>query len=257
MKQGKSTVLGVDFDLIEFPDVLNAIHRWRQDGLRRYIVISNPHSVMIARRDGHMRSATQQASLVLPDGIGIILAARILGLPHHGRITGPALMLNLCDHGRQLGLRHYFYGGSPSVVEHLASRLGNQFPGLNVAGSFSPPFHRIDPDEDRRIVNQINQTRPDIVWVGLGAPKQEIWMARHIGQIQASALIGVGAAFDFHAGAIPWAPAWIRTIGLEWAYRLCIEPKRLWSRNLDSPRFLLGILRQKFFALPQPAIDTA
>jgi N-acetylglucosaminyldiphosphoundecaprenol N-acetyl-beta-D-mannosaminyltransferase len=252
MTHGKSTILGVDFDLIDFAAVLDAIRCWRRDHLRRTIVISNPHSVMMARRDSLMRSATQQAALVLPDGVGIILAARILGLPHHGRITGPALMLYLCDHGRNLGLRHFFYGGSPSVVERLADR----FPGLDVAGSFSPPFGPIDPEEDQGIVDRINQTRPDVVWVGLGAPKQEIWMARHIGRIQASTLIGVGAAFDFHAGAIPWAPTWIRSLGLEWAYRLCIEPKRLWRRNLDSPRFLLSVLRQKFFPLPHTAADT-
>jgi N-acetylglucosaminyldiphosphoundecaprenol N-acetyl-beta-D-mannosaminyltransferase len=256
MNHGKSTILGVDFDLIDFAAVLDAIHRWRQDQLRRYIAISNPHSVMMVRRDSLMRSATQQASLVLPDGVGIILAARILGLPHHGRITGPALMLYLCDQGRRLGLRHFFYGGSPSVVDRLADNLRNRFPGLDVAGYFSPPFGPMYPDDDRRIVDRINQTRPDVVWVGLGAPKQEIWMARHLGHIQATTLIGVGAAFDFHAGVIPWAPTWIRAIGFEWAYRLCVEPKRLWRRNLDSPRFLLGILRQKFVSIPRTTIDT-
>ncbi len=256
MNHGKSTIFGVDFDLIDFVAVLDTIGRWRQDHLRRTIVISNPHSVMMARRDPGMRSATQQASLVLPDGVGIILAARILDLPHCGRITGPALMLYLCDQGRTLGLRHYFYGGSPSVVERLADNLRNRFPGLDVAGFYSPPFGPVDPEEDRRIVDRINQSRPDVVWVGLGAPKQEIWMARHLGRVQATTLIGVGAAFDFHAGVIPWAPTWIRAIGFEWAYRLCIEPKRLWRRNLDSPRFLLGILRQKFFPLPRPAADS-
>ena len=256
MNHGKSTILGVNFDLIDFAAVLDAICLWHRDHLRRYVVISNPHSVMMARRDPRMLSATQQASLVLPDGVGIILAARILGIPHHGRITGPALMLYLCDQGRRLGLRHFFYGGTPSVVDQLADNLRNRFPGLNVAGSFSPPFGPMDPEENRRIIDQINQTRPDIVWVGLGAPKQEIWMARHLGQIQASVLIGVGAAFDFHAGTIPWAPTWIRAIGLEWAYRICIEPKRLWRRNLDSPRFLLGVLRHKFCRIPRPATDT-
>jgi N-acetylglucosaminyldiphosphoundecaprenol N-acetyl-beta-D-mannosaminyltransferase len=166
-------------------------------------------------------------------------------------------MLYLCDHGRSIGLRHFFYGGSPWVADRLSSRLIDRFPGIEVAGTFSPPFHPIDSDEDRIIVDRINQTRPDIVWIGLGAPKQEIWMSRHIGQIHASALIGVGAAFDFHAGAIPWAPAWVRAIGMEWAFRLCIEPHRLWRRNLDSPRFLFGILRQKFSRLLLPATDSA
>ncbi len=255
MTHGKSTVLGVDFDWIDFADVLNAIDRWRQDRLRRYIVISNPHSVMMARRNPAMRSATQDASLVLPDGIGIILAARILGLPHHGRITGPDLMLHLCDHGRHIGFRHFFYGGSPQVVDQLASNLTNQFPGLEVTGTFSPPFRSIDPCEDTDIVDRINRTHPDIVWVGLGAPKQEIWMSQHIGRIHAAAMIGVGAAFDFHAGTIPWAPAWVRAIGMEWAFRLCMEPHRLWRRNLDSPRFLLNVLRQKFSSFPLPATD--
>jgi len=175
----------------------------------------------------------------------LILAARLLGLKSRGRVTGPTLMLKLCDWGRERGYRHYFYGGKEGVAETLARRLSERFPGLEVAGTFSPPFRTLTEEEGAAVVEKINATRPDVVWVGLGAPKQEKWMAAHVGRIAAAALIGVGAAFDFHSGNVKWAPGWIRKIGMEWAWRLAHEPRRLWRRNLDSPLFLLAVMKQR------------
>jgi N-acetylglucosaminyldiphosphoundecaprenol N-acetyl-beta-D-mannosaminyltransferase len=153
-------------------------------------------------------------------------------------------MLNVCDDGRALGHRHFFYGGGEGIAERLGDVLTRQFPGLNVVGTYCPPFRDLTPEEDNEIVSKINATKPDIVWVGLGAPKQEKWMASHLGRIHAPAMIGVGAAFDFHTGNVPWAPRWMRRSGLEWAYRLFAEPRRMWRRNLDSPLFLGRILTQ-------------
>lgn len=238
-------ILRVNFDLIAYKVVMKAIDRWKQRGERHYIAISNPHSVLTCHRDEEMRQATAGADLTLPDGAGIILAAKLLGYPHNGRVTGPTLMLNLCDWGREKGYSHYFYGGEEGVPDRLASRLSDMYPGIAIAGTYCPPFRSLSHEEDQELVKRINSTKPDIVWVGLGAPKQEKWMAQHLERIDAPAMIGVGAAFDFHSGNVKWSPAWIRGLGLEWAYRLAQEPKRMWRRNLDSPIFLAKVISQR------------
>jgi N-acetylglucosaminyldiphosphoundecaprenol N-acetyl-beta-D-mannosaminyltransferase len=242
--QQQAEILGVAFDLVSREHALARIESWRQTGRREYVTFSNPHSVMMARRDRHLARAFDQAGMTLPDGAGIIVAADLLGHRHHGRITGPSFMLACCDRGRQHGYRHYFCGGRQGVAETLAARLAARFPGLRVAGACSPPFRQLTPDEDKALVARINSAKPDIVWVGLGAPKQESWMAARARRIEATAMIGVGAAFDFHAGTASWAPRWVRRLGVEWAYRLAREPRRMWRRNLDSPLFLLAVVGQ-------------
>ncbi len=240
----KHNVLGVDFSLLSYEAVLARVDRWRREQERHYVTLTPPYSVLMCRRDPALREATDGAALTLPDGVGITLAARLLRYPHQGRVSGPTLMLCLCDRGRECGLRHFFYGGAPGVADTLADRLSRQFPGVAIAGTYCPPFRELSPDEDAEIVQRINETRPDIVWVGLGSPKQEKWMAAHLGRVNATALIGVGAAFDFHSGRVKWAPQWMRKAGIEWAYRLAMEPRRMWRRNVNSFVFLAGILRQ-------------
>ncbi|TKJ34795.1 MAG: glycosyltransferase [Planctomycetes bacterium B3_Pla] len=238
-------ILKIRFNLIAYEIVMKTIERWREAGRRRYVAITNPHSVLLCHRDEQMFRATLEAGMVLPDGVGILLAARLLGYRHYGRATGPTLMLKLCDWGRKNGYRHFFYGGAEGVAARLAANLSNEFPGLKVAGACFPPFRPLTDEEDRSMVEKINSAKPDIVWVGLGAPKQEKWMADHLGRIKATVMIGVGAAFDFHSGNIKWAPALIRRLGLEWAYRLAQNPKRMWRRNLDSPLFLSKVMGQR------------
>jgi N-acetylglucosaminyldiphosphoundecaprenol N-acetyl-beta-D-mannosaminyltransferase len=239
------SILRVPFNLVSYQDVLETIDEWRSNGCQRYITITNPHSVMLCTRDAAMDRATYEAGLTLPDGVGIIWAARILGYPHRGRATGPTLMLRLCDAGRERNYRHFFYGGSEGVADRVAELLSTHYRGLAVAGTYCPPFRKLSDNEDQQIVDRINATKPDIVWVGLGAPKQEKWMADHVDRIHATAMIGVGAAFDFHSGNIKWAPGWIRKIGMEWAYRFALEPRRMWRRNLDSPLFLMHVVGQR------------
>jgi len=200
---------------------------------------------MLCQRDLEMQKATQAADMVMPDGVGIILAARLLGYPHNGRVTGPELMLKLCDWGREHGYRHYFYGGAEGIAETLKEKLCREYPGLQVVGTYTLPFRTLSPQEDRAIVERVNSTQPDILWVGLGAPKQEKWMLQHLGRIQATAMIGVGAAFDFHSGRVKWSPTWMRKLGLEWVYRLAQNPRRMWRRNLDSPLFLSKVIWQR------------
>lgn len=242
IQPGKCDVLGISFDMTSYDAAIDMIECWRASGECHYVAITNPHSVMLCYRDMEMRRATEMAGMTLPDGVGILFAARLLGYPHNGRVTGPMLMLKLCDWGRKYGYRHFFYGGAKGVAEKLAENLKKKYPELEIAGIYAPPFRSVTKQEDRNIVDMINSKKPDIVWVGLGAPKQEIWMAEHLGRIHATAMIGVGAAFDFHSGNVKWSPDWIRKLGLEWVYRLAQNPRRMWRRNLDSPLFLTMVL---------------
>jgi N-acetylglucosaminyldiphosphoundecaprenol N-acetyl-beta-D-mannosaminyltransferase len=162
-------------------------------------------------------------------------------------------MLKLCDWGRQYNYRHFFYGGEPGVATRLAAQLASSFPGLRVAGTFSPPFRESVAEEEAETLDLINSSAPDVVWVGLGTPKQEKWMAMHLGSIQATAMIGVGAAFDFHSGKVQWSPPWIRKLGLEWAWRTALEPARMWRRDLDNFNFLVKVARQSLGTNPSRA----
>lgn len=237
-------VSGVDFDLLSIEAVPGLMDQWRRTGRQCYVSLVNPHSVMMCKRDERLNAAIGRADLVLPDGIGIVLGCKILGYGRQHRVSGPNLMLHVCDAGRMLGFRHYFYGGARGVADRLAERLMARYPGLEVAGTHMPPFHDLSAEEDEAEVSRINAARPDIVWIGMGAPKQEKWMAAHSGRIHATAMLGVGAAFDFHSGNVRWAPRWVRRIGCEWAYRLMLEPRRMWRRNLDSPMFLAFVAAQ-------------
>jgi N-acetylglucosaminyldiphosphoundecaprenol N-acetyl-beta-D-mannosaminyltransferase len=241
---GKYNILQVPFDLVDYRAVMGIIGQWKRRGERHYVTLTPPYSVLMCYRDVELKEATTKAGLTLPDGVGIILAAGLLRYPHSGRVSGPTLMLRLCDWGRSEGLRHFFYGGLPGVADLLADKLSEQFPGLVVAGSYCPPFRRLSAEEDAQVIQYIGGCRPDIVWVGLGSPKQEKWMREHTGKINASALIGVGAAFDFHSGRVKWAPHWMRKAGVEWAYRLVKEPRRMWRRNVNSLVFLARVLYQ-------------
>ena len=177
--------------------------------------------------DDEMRRIHEGAGLVTPDGMPLVWMAHLLGHSRVERVYGPDLLLACCEMSTRRGYRHFFYGGAPGVGERLAARLEARFPGLSVAGLYSPPFRPLTPEEDAALVDRIDAARPDIVWVGLSTPKQERWMAAHVGRLQAPVLVGVGAAFDFHAGVKRQAPRWMRRSGLEWSFRLMTEPRRL------------------------------
>ncbi|HEX4996605.1 MAG TPA: WecB/TagA/CpsF family glycosyltransferase [Terriglobia bacterium] len=241
---GRAHIAGVDFDLIDAQGVLDRIREWRRTSRCGTVSLVNPHSVLLCRRDREMSQAVRRASLTLPDGIGVILGARMLSHQHCGRVSGPELLLYLCDQGRRYGFTHYFYGGEPGVAERIALNMASRFPGLLLAGWHSPPFRDDHDDEGEAVFAEINARQPAILWLGLGAPKQEKWMARHAHRVSAAATIGVGAAFDFHSGNKRWCPVALRQAGLEWAFRLAHEPKRLWRRNLDSFTFLALVAAQ-------------
>lgn len=233
-------VLGVDVSAIDMDLALRTLDDWIEHGERSYVCITGVHGVMESQDDPELKRIHNEAGMVTPDGMPLVWFSRLQGRRHVERVYGPDLLLASCERSVARGYRHYFYGGNEGVPELLAERLCDRFPGLQVAGTYSPPFRPLTDEEDEEVVGRINATDPDIVWVGLSTPKQERWMAAHVGRIDAAALIGVGAAFDFHAGLKAQAPRWMQRSGLEWFFRLLTEPRRLWKRYLkNNPRFIV------------------
>ena len=238
-------VLGVGVSAIDLGAALRTIEAWIERKEPHYVTITGVHGVMESQRDEELRRIHNRAGLVTPDGMPLVWVSRLAGHREVRRVYGPDLMLALCARSLEEGYRHYFYGGGQGVPERLAERLRSRFPGLRIVGSFSPPFRPLTAEEDVEVVNRINDARPDIVWVGLSTPKQERWMASHLGRLEAPVMVGVGAAFDFHAGLKKQAPRWLQEAGLEWMFRLATEPRRLWRRYLrNNPLFLYSILLQ-------------
>jgi N-acetylglucosaminyldiphosphoundecaprenol N-acetyl-beta-D-mannosaminyltransferase len=224
-------------------DALSEIERWIEHGEPHYVCVTGVHGVMESQRDEALKDIHNASGLTTPDGMPVVWAGRAAGA-RISRVYGPDLMLALCSVAEERGWSHYFYGGRAGIPELLASRLRQRFPRLRVAGTHSPPFRPLTPKEDAELVDSINAAGPDILWVGLSTPKQERWMADHVGRLDAPVLIGVGAAFDIHAGTLPQAPRWMQRSGLEWFYRLIREPRRLWRRYLrNNPAFLYRIIR--------------
>jgi len=218
------------------------INGWIERGGRTYVCVTGVHGIIESRRDVRIREIHNAAGMVTTDGMPLVWLSRRRGFPEAERVYGPDLLLACCAAFLPKRRRHFFFGGAPGVAERLASRLSERFPGLEVAGCFSPPFTPPTPAEDEAIVRRLNGAGADIVWVGLSTPKQEQWMAEHRNRLQSPVLIGVGAAFDFHAGLKPQAPRWIQRGGLEWLFRLLCEPRRLGKRYLVNNAWFLGML---------------
>jgi N-acetylglucosaminyldiphosphoundecaprenol N-acetyl-beta-D-mannosaminyltransferase len=223
---------------------LAQIERWIASGERRYVCVTGVHGVMESQDDPTLRDIHNAAGMVTPDGMPLVWLSRLWGHPEVERVYGPDLMVACCAASATSGHRHFFYGGGPGVPEKLAARLTARFPALIVAGTWSPPFHELTDSEAEEVVQRIAAARPDILWVGLSTPKQERWMARFVGRVPVPVMIGVGAAFDMHAGLKRQAPRWMQRAGLEWVFRLAVEPRRLWRRYLrNNPRFIWYLLR--------------
>ena len=237
-------VLGVHVSAVDMRQAVDEITRWIDEGRRHYVCVTGVHGVMESQADAQLRAIHNASGLTTPDGMPLVWSARFAGARHVDRVYGPDLLLALSTRAAERGWRFFFYGGKEGVPERLAERLVARFPTLKVAGCYSPPFRELEPDEDRAIIDQINTVEPHLVWVGLSTPKQERWMASHRDRLHAPALLGVGAAFDIHAGLVRQAPRWMQRSGLEWAFRTSQEPGRLWRRYLrNNPRFLARIVR--------------
>jgi len=238
-------VLGVRVSPVDMRSALDAITRWIDVRDMQYVCVTGVHGIIESYRDNAVRKIHNSAGMVTPDGMPLVWFGRYLGFKRIDRVYGPDLMLEVCELSLRTNYRHFFYGGMPGVPEKLAEELQDRFPGLIVAGTYSPPFGEVSQAEDAKIVEMINSSKVDLVWVGISTPKQEKWMANHVGKLQAPVLIGVGAAFDIHSGLKRQAPVWMRRSGLEWIFRLSTEPKRLWRRYaINNPLFIALAARQ-------------
>ncbi|MHB8658439.1 MAG: WecB/TagA/CpsF family glycosyltransferase [Solirubrobacteraceae bacterium] len=239
-------VLEVELALTDYArtiEWMDAMVDARQHG---YVCVCNVHTVMASREDPALRRALDGSSVNVPDGQPLVWAINSLGHSLAGRVYGPELMSQACMHAARTGQRFYLYGGrNQGALVQLALNLRRRHPGVKIVGGYSPPHRPLTEEEREAVCAEINRSRPDVVWVGIGVPKQEKWMAEMRPLLGAPVLVGVGAAFDFHAGLVPQAPNWLQEAGLEWAYRLAQEPRRLWRRYLRyNPRFVTAFARQ-------------
>ena len=231
-------VLGVNVAVTDMNKTINFFTGNLEDLRGQYVCVSNSHTVVTAADDPEYMAVQNGACMVLPDGKPLSVVQRRKGHPEASKVSGPDVMQLMMqeDYNKY---RHFFYGGKKEVLDDLISRLKMQNNGIQIAGYYSPPFRPLSDDEDLEIIKMINDSKPDFIWVGLGAPKQENWMAAHKDKLT-GLMLGVGAAFDFHAGAIKRAPEWMQKCGLEWLYRLSQDPKRLFKRYLvTNTKFLI------------------
>jgi N-acetylglucosaminyldiphosphoundecaprenol N-acetyl-beta-D-mannosaminyltransferase len=254
-------VLDVPLALTDYARTLQWMEATIADGPRGYVCVCNVHTVMASSEDPELRRALLASSVNLPDGQPLVWAINALGHPLASRVYGPELMSLACQRESSSRRRQYLYGGrNQGALVQLALNLRRRYPAIKIAGGYSPPHRPLTDQEQSAVASDINRSRADIVWVGIGVPKQEKWMGQMRPHLNAPLLVGVGAAFDFHAGLVPQAPAWIQQAGLEWAYRLAHEPRRLWRRYLRyNPRFLAAFARQlardgHSGARPNPAV---
>jgi N-acetylglucosaminyldiphosphoundecaprenol N-acetyl-beta-D-mannosaminyltransferase len=235
-------VLGVEVSAIDPQTAIGRIREWIDSDLRHYVCVRDVHGVMQSQRDPELMRIHREAGMVTPDGMPLVWCGRLAGADWMRRVYGPDLMLSVCGESEIAEWRHFLYGAGDGVADELAANLRKRFPEIQIVGTHTPPFRDLTEDEVQHTVEMINAASPDIVWVGLSTPKQEHWMSRFRGALDAPVLIGVGAAFDMHAGRVPQAPMWMRRSGLEWLFRLSVEPRRLWRRYLRViPSFILQI----------------
>jgi N-acetylglucosaminyldiphosphoundecaprenol N-acetyl-beta-D-mannosaminyltransferase len=249
-------VLGVGISAIAPQRVMELMVDWIESRQKHYICVCAVHVVMECQRNPALRAMVNKASLAVPDGMPLVWLARLGGQHHVRRVYGPDLMLAFCDLAARRGYRNYLLGGAPGQPEVLAQHLRARFRGLNIVGTHATPHRPLPTAENTMVLEEINHSEPDVVWVGMGTNIQERWMAENRDLMNAPVLVGVGAAFDFHSNKIPQAPAAMQRVGLEWLFRLIQEPRRLWRRYLvGNPLFLAKVVSQKVglrhYELPQ------
>jgi N-acetylglucosaminyldiphosphoundecaprenol N-acetyl-beta-D-mannosaminyltransferase len=240
-------IVGVQLALTDYERTMDWMDAVVAERGKAMVTAAAVHLVMVAREDAATRAAISDPRvLAVPDGQPLVWALKALGHPDASRVYGPNLMAAYMERSTRTGTRHYLYGGrNQGALVQLVNELRRRYPGLQIVGGYSPPFRPLTPDEEAFVVDDIHRSGADVVWVGTGQPKQEQWMYAFRDRLDAPILAGVGAAFDFHAGLVPQAPAWMQASGLEWVYRLAQEPRRLWRRYARyNPLFVAAFARQ-------------
>jgi len=232
-------VLSFRVDARDYLNAAEVITRWASSRLSKAVFVASVNNVMAARDSSYFRELSSKADMVTPDGMPLVWALRLLGMPQATRVYGPDLTVHLLEKAQTLGLTVGFYGSSRSTLTRLTEEVKKRWPRLQIVYSTSPPYRPLSPEEAQSVEEEIRATAPHILFVGLGCPKQEEWIIAHRGRLPC-VMLGVGAAFDFIAGTKPQAPRWMMPLGLEWLFRLCTEPRRLWRRYLlQNPRFVV------------------
>ena len=248
-------VLGVGLSAINLNTALAEIRQALSNKRKGYVCVTGVHGVMESQEDAHFRGILNRAFLNTPDGMPMVWVGKLRGHREMHRVYGPDLMLRVCEFTRDKPYTHFLYGGAEGVATELRQRLEQRFPGIKIVGTYTPPFRPLNANEEAELTRTVNELKPDIFWVGLSTPKQEKFMAQYLEKFDATLMFGVGAAFDFHAGRVRQAPRWMQRSGLEWFFRLCCEPRRLWRRYLrNNPRFAFRIICQ-FAGLTKYALE--
>ncbi len=238
-------ILGVGVSAVSLYQATRLIVDGLAGGARGYVTVTGVHGVTEAQTDPKFRTILNEAWMTTPDGMPLSWIGRSQGFGSMDRVYGPDLMLQVFAATQDGSVRHFFYGGNDGVAEDLKSAMENRFPGVNVCGTLTPPFRPLTDEEEYGLSESVRACRPDLLWIGLSTPKQERFMASHLGKLDVQMMVGVGAAFDFHTGRVSQAPYWMQMAGLEWLYRLCHEPRRLGRRYLvNNPLFIVRMIGQ-------------
>ncbi|SDS27854.1 N-acetylglucosaminyldiphosphoundecaprenol N-acetyl-beta-D-mannosaminyltransferase [Paenibacillaceae bacterium GAS479] len=263
-------IIDTHITALSFDETVAELEQWVEKKEKQYVCICNTHSLVTASNDGYFQEVLNHAGICTPDGMPLVWGLRAYGYSQQNRVDGPNLMLRMCQLSEQKKYGIFLYGGSEQTLNELKEQLHRLYPSVNIVGAYSPPFRTLTQEEDERVVEMLNQSQADFIFVGLGCPKQEIWMYEHRNRIN-SVMIGVGAAFDFVAGKIKRPPLFVQKSGFEWLFRLISEPRRLWKRYAyNNPlyiyRFFKSYRRNKKYTnvsngfavggMPVPAMDS-
>lgn len=239
-----ANVLGVSVDAVDMEQGLAMVRERLRQRRKGYVCFVDVHGILEALKSASLAETYAHAAMAMPDGAPTVWVGRAQGLSRMNYVTGPGMMNEIFRRREFAGYSHYFYGGEPGVADDLAAALCRKYPWNRILGIYTPPFRELTCEEEEELVAQINRLKPDIVWVGIGTPRQDLWMRRMLPRLDTRMIFGVGAAFDFLAGRIRLCPGWMKCAGLHWLHRLAQDPRRLWMRNLRNTAFLWHIALQ-------------
>lgn len=239
-----ANILGVPVDVLDMESALGRLSEWLRRRRKAYVCAASVHGVLESRQEARVARAFADADMVIPDGRPMVWVARAQGKRAMCQVTGPDLMAAIMSRSEFARCSHFFYGGKPGVAQELAAAWKERFPEIRIAGTFTPPFRDLSSAEETALIDFLNDRRPDLIWIGISAPRQEILMRRLLPHLRQGVMFGVGAAFDFHTGRIRDCAPWVKRIGFQWLHRLLQDPRRLWRRNLYNSTFAWHIALQ-------------